>query len=33
MSNIFADEAWEDYIDWQLKDKKIAMKINRKLLH
>ena len=28
MSNIFADEAWEDYIDWQLKDKKIAMKIN-----
>lgn len=28
MSNIFADEAWEEYTDWQLKDKKIAMKIN-----
>ena len=28
MSNIFADEAWEDYTDWQIKDKKIAIKIN-----
>lgn len=28
MNNIFTDEAWEEYIDWQLKDKKIAMKIN-----
>ena len=28
MSNIFADEAWEDYTDWQIKDKKIAMRIN-----
>ena len=28
MSNIFADEAWEDYTDWQFRDKKIAMKIN-----
>lgn len=28
MSNIFADEAWDDYTDWQLKDKKIAIKIN-----
>ena len=29
MSNIFADEAWEEYIEWQTKDKKIAMKINK----
>lgn len=28
MSNIFADEAWEDYIDWQIKDKKIVIRIN-----
>ena len=28
MSNIFADEAWEDYTDWQIRDKKIAMRIN-----
>ena len=28
MSNIFADEAWEDYTDWQIQDKKIAMRIN-----
>jgi len=28
MSNIFADEAWEDYIGWQIRDKKIAMRIN-----
>lgn len=28
MSNIFADEAWADYIDWQMRDKKIAMRIN-----
>lgn len=28
MSNIFADEAWEDYTDWQLNDKKMAIKIN-----
>ena len=28
MSNIFADEAWDDYIDWQMRDKKIAMRIN-----
>ncbi len=28
MSNIFADEAWEDYTDWQIMDKKIAIKIN-----
>ena len=28
MSNIFADDAWEDYTDWQIMDKKIAIKIN-----
>lgn len=28
MSNIFADEAWEEYMEWQIKDKKIAIKIN-----
>ena len=28
MSNIFADEAWEDYTNWQIIDKKIAIKIN-----
>lgn len=28
MSNIFADNAWEDYIDWQLRDKKIVLRIN-----
>jgi len=28
MSNIFAEEAWEDYINWQSKDKKIVQKIN-----
>ncbi len=28
MSNIFADDAWEDYTDWQIRDKKIAMRIN-----
>lgn len=28
MSNIFADEAWQDYVEWQIRDKKIAMRIN-----
>ena len=28
MSNIFADEAWEDYTNWQIMDKKIAIRIN-----
>lgn len=28
MSNIFADNAWEDYTDWQIRDKKIAIRIN-----
>lgn len=28
MSNIFADEAWEDYTDWQIRDKKIVIRIN-----
>ncbi len=28
MSNIFADDAWEDYTEWQIKDKKIAIRIN-----
>ena len=28
MSNNFSNEAWEQYTDWQLKDKTIARKIN-----
>ncbi len=28
MSNIFTDEAWEHYIEWQLKDKDTIQKIN-----
>lgn len=28
MSNNFSDEAWEQYIEWQLKDRTIAKKIN-----
>ena len=28
MSNIFSDEAWEEYIYWQIRDKKIALRIN-----
>lgn len=28
MSNTFSDEAWEQYIEWQLKDRAIAKKIN-----
>ena len=28
MSNIFVDDAWEDYTDLQIKDKKIAIRIN-----
>ena len=28
MSNIFSDEAWEEYVDWQYKDKKMVQKIN-----
>lgn len=28
MSNNFSDEAWEQYVEWQLKDKTIARKIN-----
>lgn len=28
MSNNFSDEAWEEYTEWQLKDKAIVRKIN-----
>ena len=28
MNNIFSEKAWEDYTDWQLKDKLIVRKIN-----
>ena len=28
MSNIFADEAWEDYVYWQTRDKKMTIRIN-----
>lgn len=30
MNNIFSEKAWEDYTDWQLKDK---MKIKKSLLY
>jgi toxin YoeB len=29
MTLIFADEAWEDYLYWQQKDKKILRRINQ----
>ena len=28
MNNIFSEKAWEDYTDWQLKDKTMVKKIN-----
>ena len=28
MSNIFSDEAWDEYTEWQIKDKKMVKKIN-----
>ena len=28
MSNNFSDDAWEQYTEWQLKDRAIARKIN-----
>lgn len=28
MNNIFSEKAWEDYTDWQMKDKVIVKKIN-----
>lgn len=28
MSNIFSDEAWEEYMEWQHEDRKIVQKIN-----
>lgn len=28
MNNIFSEKAWEDYTDWQLKDKAMIKKIN-----
>ena len=28
MSNIFSDEAWNEYTEWQIRDRKIAKKIN-----
>ena len=28
MNNIFSKKAWEDYTDWQLKDKNMIKKIN-----
>lgn len=29
MKLIFADEAWEDYLDWQKHDKKMVERINK----
>ena len=31
MSNIFSDEAWEEYVDWQYKDKKMEKKKMKRL--
>lgn len=31
MKKLWQDEAWEEYIEWQTKDKKILKKINRLL--
>ena len=28
MSNIFSDEAWEEYLEWQTTDRKMLQKIN-----
>ena len=28
MNNIFSEKAWEDYTDWQMKDKSMVKKIN-----
>ena len=28
MKKLWTDEAWEEYVEWQIKDKKIAIKIN-----
>ena len=29
MKLIFADEAWEDYLDWQKQDRRMADRINK----
>ena len=31
MNKIWSDEAWEEYLDWQIKDKKILKRINELL--
>ena len=28
MNNIFSEEAWEEYTDWQIKDRTMVKKIN-----
>ena len=28
MNNIFSEKAWEEYADWQMKDKSMVKKIN-----
>ena len=28
MNNIFSEEAWDEYIEWQIKDKTMVRKIN-----
>lgn len=32
MKKLWTDEAWEEYLYWQMQDKKILKKINRLLL-
>lgn len=32
MNNVWTDEAWEDYLYWQNKDKKTLKRINQLLL-
>ena len=29
MKPVFADEAWEDYLDWQKQDRKMVERINK----
>ena len=31
MNKIWSDKAWEEYLDWQIKDKKILKRINELL--
>ena len=32
MRKLWGDEAWEEYLNWQIQDKKMLKKINRLLM-